>query len=175
MVRKSRQRSAHSRAEDLHTYTNISTQTVLQELHEMGFHDRAAPCKPHITKNNAEHQMEWSKAHKHWTLEQWKPVLWSDQSRSDGWVWVWRTLPAWLHCADCKVCWRRDNGMGLFFMGWARLLTSAYQVIFGQYYASNFEQFNEGPYLFQLDCAPVPRWKKKYTSIMYLKCSISTH
>ncbi len=175
MVRKSHQWSADSRAEDLHTYTNISTQTVRRELHEMGFHDRAAPCKPHITKNNAEHQMEWSKAHKHWTLEQWKPVLWSDQSRSDGWVWVWRPLPAWLHCADCKVCWRRDNGMGLFFMGWARLLTSAYQVILDNTMLPTLNSLLMKALFYSSLTVPQCPGEKKYTSIMYLKCSISTH
>ncbi len=69
-----------------------------------------------------------------------------------------RTLPAWLHCAKCKVWWWRDNGMGLFFRGWARPLTSSEGkplcfIIprqFWQCYASKFwEQFVEGPFLFQ--------------------------
>ena len=36
-----------------------------------------------------------------------------------------RTLPAWLHCANCEVWWRGDNGMGLFFRVWARPLISS--------------------------------------------------
>ncbi len=73
-------------------------------------------------------QIEWSKAHRHWTLDQWKPVLWSDESCVSGILGLAnarRTLPVWLRCADCKVWWRRDNGMGLFFRGWAQPFTSS--------------------------------------------------
>jgi hypothetical protein len=40
----------------------------------MGFHGRAAAHKPKITMHNANRLLEWSKAHRHWTLEQWKHV-----------------------------------------------------------------------------------------------------
>jgi len=33
-----------------------------RELHETGFHDRAAASKPYITKNNAKCRMQWCKA-----------------------------------------------------------------------------------------------------------------
>uniref|UniRef100_A0A673VW62 Transposase Tc1-like domain-containing protein n=1 Tax=Salmo trutta TaxID=8032 RepID=A0A673VW62_SALTR len=50
----------------------ISTKTVLRELHEMGFHGRAAAHKPKFTMFC-----------RHLTLEQWKRVLWSDESPTD--------------------------------------------------------------------------------------------
>ena len=80
MVRKSR--SADSIAEGFRASTgiNVSTKTVRLELHGMGFQSRAAACRPHITKSHAKHRMEWCKAHQHWTVEQWKHVLWSDES-----------------------------------------------------------------------------------------------
>jgi hypothetical protein len=53
----------------------INTRTVCQELHEMGFHCRAAAHKPKVTMRNAKHRLEWCKARHHWTLEQWKWVL----------------------------------------------------------------------------------------------------
>jgi hypothetical protein len=34
---------------------------------------------------NAKHQLEWCKARRNWTLEQWKRVLWSDESRFTIW------------------------------------------------------------------------------------------
>ena len=86
--------------------SNVSTNTVRRELHEMGFHGRAAAHKPKITMRNAKRRLEWCKAHHHWTLEQWKHVLWSDEShftiwQSDRGNWVW-----WMseeHRANCNI------------------------------------------------------------------------
>ena len=65
--------------------SNVSTSTVRQELHEMGFHGRAAAHKSKITMCNAKRRLEWCKVHRHWTLEQWKHVIWSDESRFTIW------------------------------------------------------------------------------------------
>ena len=59
----------------------ISSRTVCRELHRMGFHGRAAAHKPYIGKCNAKHRMQWCRARLHWTLEQWRCILWSDESR----------------------------------------------------------------------------------------------
>ncbi|CAI9535951.1 unnamed protein product, partial [Staurois parvus] len=74
-VRRSRQLSAESIVKDLQTSCGpqISTTTVLRELHGMGFHGRAAAAKPYITKCNAKHRMQWGKARHHWILEQYLP------------------------------------------------------------------------------------------------------
>ena len=42
--------------------SNVSTITVCQELHEMGFYGRAAAHKPKITMCNAKLRLEWCKA-----------------------------------------------------------------------------------------------------------------
>ena len=44
---------------------------------------------------NDKRLLEWCKACRHWTLEQWKCVPWSDESlftiwQSDGQIWVWQ-------------------------------------------------------------------------------------
>uniref|UniRef100_A0A674AWU3 RAS guanyl releasing protein 1 n=1 Tax=Salmo trutta TaxID=8032 RepID=A0A674AWU3_SALTR len=77
--------------------SNVSTITVCRELHEMGFLGRAASHKLQITMRNAKRRLVWCKARRHWILEQWKCILWSDESRfticqSDGPIWVWRML-----------------------------------------------------------------------------------
>jgi hypothetical protein len=61
----------------------------------MGFHGRASALKPKITMRNAKLRLEWCKAHRHWTLEQWKCVIWSDESRFTVWQsneqnWDWQ-------------------------------------------------------------------------------------
>jgi len=66
----------------------------------MGSHGRAAASKPYITKCNAKHRMVWCKACRHWTLEQWRRVLWNEESsfsvcQPDGRVWFWWLQGEW--------------------------------------------------------------------------------
>ncbi|GFV28423.1 transposable element Tcb1 transposase [Trichonephila clavipes] len=59
---------------------------------ELSIHGRAVTHKPSITPQNAKYRLQWCRAHRHWTVDMWKTVLWSDESRftvsqSDGRVW----------------------------------------------------------------------------------------
>jgi hypothetical protein len=46
----------------------------------MGYHGLPAAHKPKITMRNVKRRLQWCKAHRHWTLEQWKCILWSDEA-----------------------------------------------------------------------------------------------
>ncbi|CAI9601092.1 unnamed protein product, partial [Staurois parvus] len=73
-LRRSRQLSTESIPKDLQTLCGLQiSTTVRRELHGMGFHGRAAASKPCITKCNAKRRMQWCKAHRHLTLEQYLP------------------------------------------------------------------------------------------------------
>lgn len=118
--------SIHHHWADFNTSTcvNVSTKNVWWKSHGAGCHCSAAACKPH-TMSNSKCHMKWCKSHRHWTVEQWKRSMEGLITlfclAVDGRVWVAKTslprelLPAWLHCADCEVWWRRDNSEGLFF------------------------------------------------------------
>ncbi|GFW66734.1 transposable element tcb1 transposase [Trichonephila clavipes] len=76
---------------------SVSSRTVRREreFKNLGFHGRAAAHKPNIPPQNAKHGLQWCRAHRHWTVDLWKTVPWSDESRftvwqSDGRVWVGR-------------------------------------------------------------------------------------
>ncbi|CAI9550647.1 unnamed protein product [Staurois parvus] len=122
-VRRSHQLSAESIAKDIQTWCGLqmSPTTVCRELHGMGFHGRAAASKPYITKCNGKRQMSWCKARSHWTLEQWRRVLWSDQSRfsvwqSDGCVCIWRWSGE-RYLSDCIVPSVKFGGGGGLWCG----------------------------------------------------------
>ena len=63
--------------------------------------------------------MQWCKARPHWTLEQWRRLSWSDESRfyiwqSDGRVWVW-PLQGERYLSDCIVSSVKFCGGGSWF------------------------------------------------------------
>ncbi len=108
-----------------------------------------------------------NKAHRYWTLEQWKPVLRSDQSHSLTGVSGFGEH----YLLDCIVLTVKFAGGGMMVQGcfsWVGLRSlrpvkgnlnaSAYQdILDNAVLPALWVQFEEGPYLFQHDCDPVPK------------------
>ena len=62
---------------------HISTSTVQRIMCESGLHSQIAANKPLLKDTNKNKKLAWAKKHEQWTLDPWKSVLWSDESKSE--------------------------------------------------------------------------------------------
>ena len=62
------------------SYRHISTSTF-QRLCESGLHGQIAAKKPLLKDTNKKKRLAWAKKHEQWTLDWWKSVFWSDESK----------------------------------------------------------------------------------------------
>lgn len=72
----------------------INVQTVRRALKEQGFETRVRVNKPKLTVKHRKARLKWAEAHKEWTLDDWKRVIWSDETKinrfcSDGIRFAW--------------------------------------------------------------------------------------
>ncbi len=73
----------------------ISEHTTCRTLKQMGYSSRRPHRVPLLSTKNRKRRLLFTKAHQNWTIEDWKNVAWSDESRfllrhSDGRVRIWR-------------------------------------------------------------------------------------
>ncbi|KAL1914156.1 uncharacterized protein VTP21DRAFT_10809 [Calcarisporiella thermophila] len=59
----------------------VSTDTVRRTLQRYGLSARVKKRKPLLSKKHRKQRMEFAKKHLDWTVEQWKTVVWSDESK----------------------------------------------------------------------------------------------
>ena len=82
---------------DLCSSTNIevSAQTVRRALKEAGLKSATKKKSPRLLPRHVKERYEFAQTHQHWTVEDWKRVVWSDETKinrlnSDGRKWVWK-------------------------------------------------------------------------------------
>lgn len=68
---------------------HTSTRTVQRRLNQLGMFARRPAKKPLLTKTMKRNRYNFAKKHKHWTVEDWRKVIFSDESKfclngSDG-------------------------------------------------------------------------------------------
>ncbi|GBC34519.2 IS630 family transposase [Rhizophagus irregularis DAOM 181602=DAOM 197198] len=96
------------------TGKEVSKSTVKRTLYEMGYHSRAALSKPLISESNRLIRLSWACERRSWTINDWKKVVWSDESRftlfqSDKKIHVW-CLPKESHDVSCLVLTIKHGG-----------------------------------------------------------------
>ena len=67
----------------------LNPQTVRRGLKEVGMKSVVKTNRPFLSKKHRKERMEFAIAHKDWTVEDWKRVIWSDETKinrfgSDG-------------------------------------------------------------------------------------------
>lgn len=59
----------------------ISESTVTRRLHEIGLYGRVAAKKPLLRPQNIRKRLKWAEEHSNWSMDKWKQVLWTDESK----------------------------------------------------------------------------------------------
>ena len=73
---------------------DVSRDTVARALTKMGYGVRVKRKKPALTKNQKKARLDWARKHSTWTSDDWRHVIWSDESpfsieNSSGKEYVW--------------------------------------------------------------------------------------
>ena len=86
-------------AKTLQNVTNqsISTQTVRRHLKSKGMRPVVKRKRPLLKPHHKKARMEFAERHLEWTIEDWKRVWWSDETKinclgSDGRQFVWKDV-----------------------------------------------------------------------------------
>jgi transposase len=74
---------------------DVHVDTVRNALHEKGLGAFVKPEKPNLSPKNVKARLAWAKAHVDWTLDDWRRVVWTDETKinrfgSDGRKYAWK-------------------------------------------------------------------------------------
>jgi transposase len=60
--------------------STVSINTIRRALRNTGLRSCIARRKPLLTEKNRVNRLEWARQHRHWTVHEWRRILWSDES-----------------------------------------------------------------------------------------------
>ena len=63
------------------TGVRLSTQTIRNRLHEAGLRSRRPAIRIPLTRHHIQERLEWAQDHVTWALNDWTPILFTDESR----------------------------------------------------------------------------------------------
>lgn len=97
MVTTNKAETAVQLTQELHetTGTKVSERTVRRALEEAGLKATTKKKKPRLSQAHKRRRMDFAQRYQHWTVEDWKRVIWSDETKinrlgSDGRKWCWK-------------------------------------------------------------------------------------
>jgi transposase len=93
----------------------VSRMTIGRTLHSAGLGAFEKVSKPLLSKKNIKERLDFAKQHKDWTVNDWRRVIWSDESKinrfnSDGRQWCWIRSPSTLQEAQVKGTVKHGGG-----------------------------------------------------------------
>jgi hypothetical protein len=59
---------------------NVSASIVRKALHDVGFSSHIVQKKPFLFDIHRARRLEFARKHRKWTIEDWKRVIWTDES-----------------------------------------------------------------------------------------------
>src|SRR5260221_4142266 len=79
------------------TNKSLSAETVCLKLKKAGWKAVVKKKRPMLSRHHRKERMDFAISHKEWTLEDWKRVVWSDETKvnrlgSDGRKWAWKRV-----------------------------------------------------------------------------------
>ena len=152
------------------TGKQLSSRTVRRRLSETRVNARRPRKNPLLTENNRRLRLGWATTHTKWTLDDWKSVLFTDESKVsigyDGALYVWRRkgeefLPECCdrtvqHAASVMVwglmCW---HGLGSLVKLEGRLDSTAYRQVLEEHMLTDAAALIGDDFVFQQDNAPI--------------------
>jgi len=156
-----------------HDIVHISARTARRVMHEQGLNAMHTVKKPLLTREHKRKRLEFARAHRDWTVEQWKHVIFSDETpiparSSDAHKMVW-TKPT--HALNPKLVVPTVQGGGPVIMVWGcisqygfhdlilldgRVDGAGYATVLQNYLLPIIQQyFGQQPCIFQQDNAAV--------------------
>jgi len=102
------------------TNITVSDMTVRRKLREEGLRARVVQDVPLLNKKQIGDRYDWAKAHQDYTMEDWRHVVWSDETKincfgSDGRMWCWKRAGEGL---TSRTTWKTVKHGGGRIMTW---------------------------------------------------------
>ena len=98
----------------------VSSETVRRTLKDAGLKAITKKKKPYLLPRHIRQRLEFALRHQHWTVKDWKRVIWSDETKvnrlgSDGRKWVWKKPGSELTNKDIQGTMKFGGGSLMFW------------------------------------------------------------